>query len=267
MLKDSSRQIIRSTLKTLKQPVRLILFTSDLKQDECAPVRELAMAVKAASPRIVLEKYDQVMDRDKAAEYGVQRVPSLVVQGRGIRAVSFSGMVDGVSLMLLLDAVRAIAEERAWFPESIASTLGMLERQVAVRVILDNDCTLCRPVAETAVGLALTNRLVATEIVVADDFPDLLAKHRVRILPYTLFGTKLHLEGHVTESAFLEMIFQAAGRGAEPDRRCMVCGSASPEIICSGCKSKIQAEAVDHKRRDERLHERGMTAEAKRRQH
>jgi hypothetical protein len=33
----------------------------------------------------------------------------------------------------------------------------------------------------------------------------------------------------------------------------MVCGASSADIICTACKSRIQAEAVDHKRRDEKF--------------
>lgn len=267
MIRESALQLIRDSLAALKRPVRIVVFTSDVNCDQCVHVRELAQAIKKASPRIALETYDLTMDRDKSVEYGVQRVPSLVVQGAGIRSVSFSGVVEGVSLMLLLDAVNSLANGRPWFPESVTSTLGMLEKQVSLGVILDNDCTLCRPVAETAVGLALSNRLVRTEIIVADDFPELLSKHRVKILPYTLFGPKLHLEGHVSESSFLEMIFQAAGRDTDADRRCMVCGTASADAICTGCKTKIQAEAVNHKRRDERMLERGSGVEPKHHHH
>jgi hypothetical protein len=263
MLKESMLQLVRGSVTGLKRPVRLVLFTSDVNCDECSRVHELANAIKAASPKVALEHYDLTMDRDKSLEYSVQRVPSLVVQGQGVRAVSFSGLVEGVSLMLLLDAISGIANERPWFPGSVQTTLGMLEKPVTIRVILDNECTLCRPVAETAVGLALSNRLVSAEIIVADDYPELLAKHKVRILPYTLFGEKLHLEGHVSEGTFLEMIFQAAGKGAETDKRCMVCGSPSGEIICTGCKTRIQAEAVNHKRRDEKSSERGSAVETK----
>jgi hypothetical protein len=80
----------------------------------------------------------------------------------------------------------------------------------------------------------------------------------VKILPFTVFGRRLSLEGHVNESEFLEMLFKAEGqKAAGLDVRCMVCGQPSPEIICGSCKTKIQAEAVNHKRKDEKLSDRG----------
>ena len=258
MLKESSLQIIRDSLGQLRQPVRLVLFTSDTGCDLCPDALDTARAMKAASTRIALETYDITMDRDKSEEYGVKRVPTVVAQAQDGRTIKFSGTLEGVSLLLLLDAVHSIAGARPWFPEKIRSTLKMLSQKVPVQVLLENDCTLCKPVAETAVGLALTNKHVMTEIIVADDYPELLSTLKVKILPFTVFGKQLTLEGHASESSFLEMLFKAEGRKAAGlDVRCVVCGQPSPELVCNSCKTKIQAEAVDHKRKDEKVADRG----------
>ena len=262
MLKESTMQIIRDSLGPLKHLVRVVLFTSDSGCDLCPEAVETARALKAASAKIVLETYDITMDRDKSQEYGVKRVPAFVVQAQDGRAVRFSGTLEGVSLLLLLEAVHSAAEGRAWFPDKINGTLKLLGQKVPVLVLLENDCTLCKPVAETAVGLALTSRMVAAEIVVADDFPELLSQHKVKVLPYTIFGPRLTLEGHASESEFLEMLFRAEGqKAAGLDSRCVVCGQPSPAMICDSCKTKIQAEALEHKRKDEKFAGRGSATE------
>jgi len=257
MLKENTQQIIRESLTDINQPVRLVVMTGEKGCEICPETVEIARAIKAAAPKIALEIYDFTMDRDKSEEYGIKQIPSFVVESQDGRTVTFSGALEGISLVLLLDVIASIAAGRAWFPERISSTLKLLVNEVPVQVLLENDCSLCRPVAETAIGLALSNKLVSTEIIVADDYPELLAKHRIKILPYTLFGPKLHLEGHVSESTFLEMIFKAEGEKVISDRQCIVCGLASPDLICHSCKTKIQAEAVNHKRKDEKVQDRG----------
>ena len=257
MLRESSKQMIKESLADLRQPVRLMLFVSDRGCDACPDAAELGRAVKASSPKIALEVYDQTMDRDKSELYGVTRVPSFIVQAQDGRTAAFSGAIEGLSLVLLLDAIAGASNTRAWFPDQIAGTLKLLRNSVTVQVFLENDCTLCKPVAETAIGLSLTNRMVASELIVADDFPELLAKHRIKILPYTRFGSKLHLEGHATESEFLEMLLKAEGQQGESDKRCVICAQSSPDLICEGCKARIQSEAVTHKRRDEHVNQTG----------
>ena len=240
-------------LSRLKSPVRLILFTKDAGCETCPESLNMVRAIKARAPKLALEVYDQVMDRDKAEQYGVKQVPATVVQAGNGRRVTFYGLVQDVFLRILIDVIIGVSESRAWFPENIGRALAHLEKDVHMQVFVETDCVQCRPVAETAIGLALENDLVTTDIVIASDFPELIKKFSIKTLPKTIFGVNLHMDGHVTESEFLEMIFQAEGVQAGPERHCLVCGRSSPDIICSSCKTRIQAEAVEHKLKGERM--------------
>ncbi len=253
MLAERSGAMIKGARFELNKPVRVVLFTSDVGCETCPDMIELARAVKARFGKIALEAYDIVMDRDKSDQYGVKRAPALVVQGAEGQAVIFYGMIEDVFLELFLSTIEAAANSRVWFPENIRRTLGHLTNDVSLRVFVESDCQQCRPVAETAIGLAFENKLISTSIIMANDFPDLIKKYHISTLPKTIFGENLHLDGHVTESMFLEMVFQAEGVKAGPERKCLICGTASPDIICANCRTKIQAEAVNHKLKTERM--------------
>ncbi|HEY6010222.1 MAG TPA: thioredoxin family protein, partial [Nitrospirota bacterium] len=213
---------------------------------------ELCRAIKAHMGMIALETYDAVMDRDKAEQYGIREVPAIVAQGGDGRAVTFYGLLSNLVLESLMNTIRAISEDRVWFPGDVVRALQLLAHDVKIQVFVKSDCTSCRSVAETAIGMALESPNVYTDIIVANDFPGLMNKYRVTTLPKTIFGENLEREGEVSESEFLEMVFQAEGIKPGPDRRCFICGKASSDVICVNCKTKIQAEAVDHKTRVEK---------------
>ena len=252
MEKPSAKEM-KEALGELGKPVKLLLFKSDVGCEACDDALELARAVKGLSSRIGLEVYDQVMDRDLSERYGITLVPTTVVQGGDGRAVRFSGAVEGVFIPVLLDCIRGASREKAWFPDNIRNTLRLLERVVNIRVFVETDCLQCKPMAETALGLAFENEFISTDIISAADFPALIKKHNVKTLPLILFGENIRREGHVTEDEFLELIFKAEGLKEERAKHCLVCGKASPDIICESCKVRIQAEAVDHKLRGEKL--------------
>ncbi len=252
MTNDSLMSKMHDSLARMKNPVRLVLFTIDAGCEACPDVRKMARAIKAHAPKIALEEYDLVMDRDKTAQYGIRRVPSLVVQGGEGYAVTFSGMLEDVFFEELLKTILAVSEKKIWFPTNIRNTLKLLAEDVKLQVFVESDCDQCRAVAETAIGLALESKLVYTDIIIASDFPDLIKKYEIKTLPKTIFGQNLHMEGHVTESEFLEMIFKAEGLQPSQGRRCITCGKPSPDLICMECKTKIQAEAVEHKRKTEK---------------
>jgi len=253
MISDKALLLIRSKAQAMSKPVRLVLFTSDIACEACPEMDELARAIKSKFDKIALETYDLVMDRDKSEQYGVKFVPALVVQGTEGGAVTFCGMIEDVCLDILLSTINAVSHSKPWFPNDIIRVLSHLTNQVSVRVFADSDCEQCRPVIETAVGLGLENKLISTSVFLASDFPELVKRYHITELPKTIFGENLHLDGHVTESVFLEMIFQSEGLKTGSDKKCLVCGTPSQETICANCKAKIQAEAVNHKLKGERL--------------
>jgi thiol-disulfide isomerase/thioredoxin len=253
MLSEQSVAAIRSAASRMKKPVRLALFTSDTGCAACPDMLETARAVKEHFGKIALETYDVVMDRDKSVQFGVRQVPALAVQGGQGETVVFSGMIEHLFLEVLLSTITAVSETKAWFPENVRRALKHLVNDVTIRVFVEDDCPKCRPVAETAIGLGLENRLVFSNIIMASDFPDLVKRYGITTLPTTIFGENLVMEGHVTEGEFLEMVFQAEGLKTGPEKKCLVCGNASPDNICSMCKARIQAEALEHKLKGERL--------------
>ncbi len=252
MTNDSLLNERHDALAHMKNPVRLVLFTSDVGCEACPDARKLARAIKTHSPKIALEEYDLVMDRDKTTQYGIKRVPAMVAQGEEGYAVTFYGLLEDVFLGVLLETILAISENKIWFPDYIRETLNHLVEDVKLQVFVESDCVQCRGVALTAIGLAIKTKLIYTDIIIASDFPELIKKYDIKTLPKTIFGENLHMDGHVTESVFLEMIFKAEGLQPSQGRRCLTCGKPSSDLICMECKTRIQAEAVDHKRKTEK---------------
>ncbi len=252
MQNHNEKSYLDSHFALLQDHVKIILFTSDRGCPLCPPAAALVQEFRSRSAKIAVESYDITMDRDKSEQYGVKRAPCIVVQGRNMRLFKIYGLPEHVFLDVLIDGIAGISCGRVWFPREVSAPLRMLSSTVSIQVFVENSCSRCKPVAETAIGLALESDYIITDIVIGAQFPALMKKYGIDELPKTVFGENLHLDGHVSESAFLEMIFKAEGLKPGLGKRCLVCGSESPDTICAACKTRIQAEAVDHKLRSEK---------------
>lgn len=252
MVSDRSTAIIQNSSGTLKNPVRVVLFTAEVGCAACPDMSELVRAIKARFAKVALETYDVTMDRDKSEQYGITGAPAVVIQAGDGPSVAFYGMIEDVFLEVLINSLTHLSDTKAWFTDDVRKTLKHLEHDVNIRVFVESDCALCRPVAETAICLAFESAFIHTDIIIASDFPELIRKYDMKTLPRTIFGENLFMDGHVTESEFLEMIFEAEGVKPGPHRRCLVCGNESPDIICQNCKTRIQAEAINHKLKSEK---------------
>ncbi len=255
MLDEEILHLIQASSAKLVKPVKLIVFTKNASPAACPDVLALARAVKADRETIGVEAYDLVMDRDQTELYGIQRVPALVVLGVTGRSVVLYGSAGKIFLKILLDTVQHVSEEKALLPDSIRHSLKRLTGHVQIHMFVNQDNFLCRSIAEMAVGFALENGHIRTSIVNADDFSELVRKYDIDEFPTTIFGKNLRVRGSITEADFLEKLFLAEGAESEPDRKCSACGKASPDVICSHCKIRIQAEALDHKRSVEKQKE------------
>jgi len=247
MFNQTSLKIMQLSSTQLIKPVRLVVFTRDAVCNACQNVSELSRTIKMQMNKIALETYDVVMDRDKTEQYGIQRTPALVVQGGAGQKITFYGYTENLFLQLLLNTIEAVSTAKEWLPEDMKRSLQRLDNDVMIRVFVSNNCMLCKTVAEVAIGLALACNRVNTAVIMADDFPELKTKYRINALPKTVFGEDLQVDGNISEVKFLENIFEAEGIKTGPDKRCLACGNASTDIICSNCKIRIQAEALDYK--------------------
>ena len=117
MRAEKSSEIIKKSSERMKKPVRLVLFQTDRGCAACADALELCREIKAHMSMIALETYDMVMDRDKSEQYGIKQVPAVVVQGADGQAATFYGLTEDIFLDVLMDTIRAVSEEKVWFPE------------------------------------------------------------------------------------------------------------------------------------------------------
>jgi hypothetical protein len=252
MVSEKALMKIRKQSPLTGRPVRLVLFTADTGCPSCPMMVELCRSLKTQLRNIALEIYDKTMDRDKSELYGIRLAPALVIQDAEGKYATFYGMTEDVYLDILLNTVRAVSEAKAWFSENVVRALSHLTNDVSVRVFLDRECEACIPVAETAIGLSLTSGLISSSLIAGREFPELVTRYHVAQWPTTIFGENMRADGVAGESEFLEMVFQAEGVRPGPDKKCMVCGSPSTDVICTNCKTKIQSEAVERKLRAER---------------
>src|SRR5512135_50644 len=96
MIDENLLDQMRKEFNAMKHPVRLILFTKDVGCETCPDALQAAKAIKAKAPKIALEIYDQVMDRDKVEQYGVKQVHATIVQARNGEMVRFYGLFQDV---------------------------------------------------------------------------------------------------------------------------------------------------------------------------
>jgi glutaredoxin-like protein len=136
LLDEKTREEVAAELADLEKPVKLVMFTQDFECQFCKETRELCEEVAELSDQISIEIYDFVADKDKADEYGVDKIPAIVVVGAKDYGVRFFGIPSGYEFMSVLDGIKTVAAGQVeLMPETLAF-LGELKEPLHLQVFI-----------------------------------------------------------------------------------------------------------------------------------
>jgi alkyl hydroperoxide reductase subunit AhpF len=79
LISTADQALLRDEFAKMTRPVRLVFFTQTLDCETCLQTRQIVDELPPLSDRISIEEVNLVLDRDKAAQYGIARAPAIVL--------------------------------------------------------------------------------------------------------------------------------------------------------------------------------------------
>ena len=208
---------VEQELADLAGPVRLVMFTQEFECGYCAETRQLVEEVAALSGQLTAEVYDFVADKERAAEWGIDKIPAIAVIGAEDYGVRFYGIPSGYEFPSLLHAIRMVAAGEPELSEEGMQALAEVIEPVHMQVFITPTCPYCSMAVVLAHQMAVASPMVRADMVEAMEFPQLAIKYQVMGVPRTVINETVHIEGAVPEAAVLEKLREAlAGVGEQP---------------------------------------------------
>jgi glutaredoxin-like protein len=136
MLKEKDKEEVSKQLAGLASPVQLVMFTQTIECEFCEETRELAEVVASLSDKVEAVIYNFVTDKDKAEDYGVDKIPAIAVVGERDYGVRFYGMPAGYEFASLIEAVKAVSAGQAELSETTREALKQIDEPVHLQVFV-----------------------------------------------------------------------------------------------------------------------------------
>jgi alkyl hydroperoxide reductase subunit AhpF len=107
LLSEQDRQTVRTHLGDIKHPVTLLFFTQTIGGPETALIaRQILDELVGLSDLIKVEEVNFVLDRERAAAYGIDKIPAIAIVRNGEDTrIRFFGAPAGYEFMSLIEAV------------------------------------------------------------------------------------------------------------------------------------------------------------------
>jgi len=79
LISATDQEHLREEFAKLTRPVRLLFFTQTLGCETCQITQQVLNELPPLSDRITIEEVNFVLEGEKAAQYGIDRVPAIAV--------------------------------------------------------------------------------------------------------------------------------------------------------------------------------------------
>ena len=138
LLSEQDRQVVRSHLADINHDVTLLLFTQTIGGPETGAIaRQILDELAGLSERLTVEEVNFVLEKERADQFGVDKIPAIVVlrDGEDTR-IRFYGAPAGYEFMSLVEAVILAGGDGSGLTPESRSLLAGIEEPVSIEVFV-----------------------------------------------------------------------------------------------------------------------------------
>ena len=174
----------------------------------CPQVQQLLEELADLSPRLKLETVDFHAEAKMAGEEGITHIPATVLgTGSGGR-LRFFGLPLGYQLPVLIDTIKTVSKGSTRLSVNSRKELRRINRPVHIQVLVTPGSEVSAGMALLAYAMAVESKHISTDVIEAEEFPDVSRRYGLRQVPLTIINEFATVNGMVSETELLEKVLQ-----------------------------------------------------------
>ena len=219
LLSDQDRAVVSGHLAAITTPVTILFFTQTIDAPDTVLVaRQVLDEVVSLNDQISLEEVNFVLDRERAAQFGIDGIPAVaLLRGGEDTRIRFLGAPAGYEFMSLVEALilagtgdsGLTAESKALIAENVTGPTDIL-------VFVTPSCPHCPRAVTLAHRMAVESSMIRATCVEATEFLDLAQRYRVTGVPKTVVNGTIEMLGALPENVFVRTAVGAPEPPASP---------------------------------------------------
>ena len=204
----------------MTRPVRLLFFTQTLDCETCLQTRQILDELPPLSDKISIEEVNFILDKDKAAKYGIDRVPAIVIVGEDDSGaerdskIRFLGTPAGYEFVSLIHAVRLVGGGAPYLSAEGRARVASVDRPMTMHVFTTPTCPHCPRAVTLAHEMAWANANITAYAVEVTEYPDLARRYHVTGVPKTVVDETVEILGALPEDDYISQSLTAVAGGS-----------------------------------------------------
>ena len=219
LLSERDRQTVQSHLAGLTHDVTLLFFTQTIGAPDTALIaRQVIDEVAGLSDRVSVEEVNLILDRERSAQFGIDRIPAIVLLRDGADTrMRFPGAPAGYEFSSLIESIILAGTDDSGLSEDSKQLIA--EKATApmdIKVFVTPTCPHCPRAVTLAHRMAVESQNISATCVEASEFHDLSRQYRVTGVPKTVASGGAEIFGAVPEEDFVRGVFEGPADGLLP---------------------------------------------------
>jgi glutaredoxin-like protein len=211
LLSERDRQTVQSHLAGLTHDVTLLFFTQAIGAPDTAVIaRQVIDEVAGLSERVSVEEVNLILDREKSAQFGIDRIPAIVLLRDGSDTrMRFLGAPAGYEFSSLIESIILAGTDDSGLSEDSKRLIA--EKATApmdIKVFVTPTCPHCPRAVTLAHRMAVESPNISATCVEASEFHDLSRQYRVTGVPKTVSSVGAEILGALPEDDFVRGVFE-----------------------------------------------------------
>ena len=127
---------IKKRLAEITDPVKIILFSQTFDCEMCPDTERLLKAVADLSDKIEVEILNPQIDRDRATQYNIERVPSFIIEGDRDYGIRYYGIPGGYEFASLLEDLVSVGKRQSGLSDASKEWIQKLTEPLDIKVFV-----------------------------------------------------------------------------------------------------------------------------------
>ncbi len=211
LLSDRDRQTVQTHLAGLTHDVTLLFFTQTIAAPETALIaRQVVDEVASLSDRVSVDEVNLILDREKSALYGIDRIPAIVLLRDGADTrMRFLGAPAGYEFSSLIESIILAGTDDSGLTEDSKKLIAeKATSPMDIKVFVTPTCPHCPRAVTLAHRMAVESPNISATCVEASEFHDLSRQYRVTGVPKTVASGGAEILGALPEEEFIRGLFE-----------------------------------------------------------
>lgn len=145
LISDEDRKFLVDLFaKELVDPVKMVYFTQHQSPLSvpgnvcmyCKETGDLLNEVSSLSDKIEVETHDFLKDEAIAKQYGVEKIPAVVITGKNKGKIRFFGIPSGYEFAALIEVIKDVSRGGSDLRDATKKELGTITKDTHIQVFV-----------------------------------------------------------------------------------------------------------------------------------